>query len=110
MKTTRNGNTLTVTSSDRMSNSGWRRCGCPTWWARIGSGDDARFLEISRVAGDEYLRAYLDIPIHPTEEQELTIGCGKGRDGIRETLRIRSAATRAADAAANAARAEAATR
>lgn len=67
-----------------MSNRQYHAYGGPTWWARVGSGDTARFLPIPKVRGD--------YPLHCTVEVEddvdtIYIGAGpKGKHGVRETI------------------------
>lgn len=74
-------------STQRMSNSGYHRSGKPNWWARVGTGSEAKFLPIPRVRGDEYLTAEVDLP----EGTEVFIGAGKGKDSVRETIVIANA-------------------
>lgn len=64
-----------------MSNSGYHRSGKPNWWARLGSGDNVTWLEIPKVRGDQYLSCEVDVP----PGTKVYIGCGKGKDGVRET-------------------------
>ncbi len=70
-------------SNGRMSNTGYHANGKPNWWARIGSGDSARFLQIPRVRGDNHLECEVDVPSGTT----VYIGVGKGsHKTIRETV------------------------
>ena len=72
-----------LTTSDRMSNTGYHQNGKPNWWARVGSGDSARFLPIPRVRGDEILDCEVDVP------PGTTVYCGAGRGShktVRETV------------------------
>lgn len=70
-------------STDRMSNKGYHANGRPTWWARIGSGDSAKFLDIPRVRGDEYLNVIVDVP----PGTRVYCGAGKGtHKTVRETI------------------------
>jgi len=59
--------------------------GCPRWWARVGSGDNARFLDIPKVRGDNDLRCTVEV------EDDVTviyIGVGpNNKHGVRETVR-----------------------
>ncbi len=64
----------------RMSNSGYHANGQPNWWARVGSGDSARFLPISRVRGDAILDCVVDVP------PGTTVFCGAGK-GSHKTVR-----------------------
>ena len=66
-----------------MSNTSYHQNGKPCWWARVGSGDSARFLSIPRVRGDEHLDCEVDVPPGTT----VYIGAGKGtHKTIRETV------------------------
>ena len=82
-------------SKSRMSNRQYHIHGKPTWWARIGSGDNAVFLPIGRVRGDNYLDVEVEVP----EDTELVyIGVGpRNRHGVRETIRIARPANRDAE-------------
>ncbi len=72
-----------LTSTDRMSNSGYHANGQPTWWARIGKGDSATFLEIPKVRGDSKLDVEVDLPPGTI----VYIGAGKGSNKtVRETV------------------------
>ena len=73
-------------SKSRMSNRQYHIHGKPTWWARVGAGENAIFLPIGRVRGDCYLYATVEVP----DGTELVyIGVGpRGRHGVRETIRI----------------------
>lgn len=73
-------------SSDRMSNRQWHAHREPMWWARIGSGNAARFLDIGRVRGDDTLDVAVDVPDGTTA---VAIGVGPAnRYGIRETVSV----------------------
>ena len=68
-----------------MSNRQYHAYGCPRWWARVGSGDNARFLDIPKVRGDNDLRCTVevedDVPV-------IYIGVGpNNKHGVRETVR-----------------------
>lgn len=67
-------------TTDRMSNTGYHHNGKPNWWARIGTGSDARFLPIPKVRGDETLDVVVDVP------PGTTVHCGSGR-GSYKTVR-----------------------
>lgn len=72
-----------LTTTQRMSNTGYHQNGKPNWWARIGSGDSARFLRIQKVRGDEILDVDVDVP------PGTTVHCGAGKGShktIRETV------------------------
>lgn len=72
-----------LTTTDRMSNTGYHQNGKPTWWARVGSGDSARFLPIPRVRGDEFLDVEVDVPAGTT----VVCGAGKGsHKTVRQTV------------------------
>jgi hypothetical protein len=71
-----------------MSNTGYHQNGQPNWWARVGSGADARFLEIPRTRGDSRLCVMVDVPPGTV----VHIGAGKGTyKTIRETVRTEPA-------------------
>lgn len=61
-------------STSSMSNTGYHQNGKPHWWARIGQGDDASFLPIPKVRGDNNLDVIVDVPPGTT----VHIGAGKG--------------------------------
>jgi hypothetical protein len=66
-----------------MSNTGYHVNGKPCWWARVGSGDGARFLTIPRVRGDQMLSCVVDVEPGTV----VSIGAGKGsHKTIRETV------------------------
>lgn len=67
----------TVTTTQRMSNGGYHRCGKPNWWARVGSD----FLSIPRTRGDEFLT--FTVPSHLPAGTRIDMGAGSGKDGIR---------------------------
>lgn len=72
--------TSRLKTRDRMSNTGYHRNGKPTWWARVGSGDDATFVRIPWTRGDDYLDCVVDLP------PGTTVFCGAGK-GSRKTVR-----------------------
>ena len=75
--------TSKLESAGRMSNTGYHQNGKPCWWARIGSGDGARFLTIPRVRGDQMLSCVVDVEPGTV----VSIGAGKGpHKTIRETV------------------------
>lgn len=78
---------LRIVSNDRMSNSGYHRSGKATWWARIGSGAGAEFLQVGRERADRVLDVVVEVPAGVTE---IYIGAGKAgsRDAIRQTIRL----------------------
>ena len=83
---------VVLESKGRMSNRQYHAWNKPTWWARIGSGDNAVFLPIGRVRGDCYLYAEVEVPDDTTE---IYIGVGpRNRHGVRETIRIARPANR----------------
>jgi hypothetical protein len=66
-----------------MSNTGYHENGKPTWWARIGEGADARFLEIPWTRGDKPLDCVVDVP----PGTSVTCGAGKGtHKTVRQTV------------------------
>lgn len=67
-------------ATDKMSNTGYHSNGKPTWWARIGSGKDAKFLDIPYTRGDEYLDCVVDVP------PGTSVQCGAGK-GTHKTVR-----------------------
>lgn len=67
----------------RMSNSAYHRGGKPSWWMRIGSGDSAKFVDIPQIRGDSTLEVTVDLP---PGTASVTIGAGKGSDGVRATV------------------------
>ena len=69
-----------LVTTSRMSNTGFHANGKPNWWARIGSGDSARFLSIPRVRGDEVLDVVVDV------EPGTEVFCGAGK-GTFKTVR-----------------------
>ena len=72
-----------IRSRSSMSNTGYHQNGKPNWWARIGTGDSARFLDIPRVRGDSRLVCEVDVPAGT----QVYIGAGKGNyKTIRETV------------------------
>lgn len=69
-----------------MSKQQYRATGQPAWWARIGSGEDAEYLRLPLVRGDQYLDVTVDVP---RGTREITIGCGPNNEfGIREVVKI----------------------
>ena len=69
-----------LTTTSRMSNTGYHQHGKPIWWARVGSGDSARFLKIPKVRGDAILDCEVDVP------PGTTVFCGAGK-GFHKTVR-----------------------
>lgn len=66
-----------------MSNTGYHANGKPNWWARIGSGVSATFVEIERVRGDRKLDVIVELPPGTV----VSIGAGRGSHrAIRETV------------------------
>lgn len=69
-------------STVRMSNTGYHQNGKPNWWARLGRGESAQFLNIPHVRGDNMLDIEVDLP----PGTEVFIGAGRGTvKTIRET-------------------------
>jgi len=76
-------------SQSRMSNTGYHQNGKPNWWARVGSGVDAKFLRLPSVRGDYQLDCIVDV------EPGTVVHIGAGRGGhktIRETATTRTMA------------------
>lgn len=76
-----------VYSGDRLSNSGFRRCGGPgsgsaRWWVRGERG----FADIPSVRGDERFDEMMDL-----EAGDYMLGTGRGKDAIREPFRVTEA-------------------
>ena len=72
-----------LTTSSRMSNTGYHANGKPNWWARVGSGASAKWVEIPQVRGDRYLDCTVDLP----PGTEVFCGAGKGAyKTVRETV------------------------
>jgi len=70
-------------TTDRMSNKGYHANGKPTWWARVGAGGDAKFLQIPWTRGDDYLDCIVDVP----PGTEVYCGAGKGsHKTVRQTV------------------------
>lgn len=72
-----------IRTSNRMSNTGYHQNGKPNWWARIGNGDNAQWVSIPRVRGDDILDCLVDLPVGTT------VFCGAGKGSyktIRETV------------------------
>lgn len=72
-----------LTTRGRMSNTGYHANGKPTWWARVGQGSDAKFVEIPWTRGDSVLDCVVDL------EPGTTVFCGAGKGNhktIRETV------------------------
>lgn len=67
-------------TTQRMSNTGFHANGKPRWWARTGGGDDATWITIPYVRGDDYLDCVVDVP------PGTTVHCGAG-NGHRKTVR-----------------------
>lgn len=67
-----------------MSNRQYHAYGGPTWWARVGSGDNAIFLPIPKVRGDYPLDCVVEVD---DDVKEICIGAGpKGKHGVREKI------------------------
>lgn len=72
-----------IKSSGSMSNTGYHQNGKPTWWARIGTGNSAEWLDVGHVRGDYQLDRIVDCP----PGTKVYIGAGKGsHKTIRETV------------------------
>jgi len=72
-----------IVTESRMSNTGYHLNSKPFWWARVGKGSGAYFIEIPRVRGDEILDCIVDLP------PGTTVFCGAGRGQsktVRETV------------------------
>lgn len=67
-------------TTERMSNTGYHAHGKPTWWARVGKGDKARFLEVPWTRGDRCLDCIVDV------EPGTEVACGAGK-GNHKTVR-----------------------
>ena len=53
------------------------------WWARIGSGPTARFLDLDgKHRADRKLMAIVDVP----PGTEVVVGAGRGKDAVRLTV------------------------
>jgi hypothetical protein len=66
-----------------MSNTGYHQNGKPTWWARIGEGETAKFIQIPWTRGDKRLDCVVDLPVGTT----VVCGAGKGTyKTVRETV------------------------
>ena len=74
-----------IESSGRMSNRQYHANGKPNWWARVGSNDSVKWLEVGRVRGDDYLAVEVEVPDTTTE---IHIGCGPKGHGKRETISV----------------------
>lgn len=77
---------MRVKSKDRLSNSGFHRCGGNTsgsahWWLKASGGF---FLKVPRVRGDNYFDEELDL-----SPGVYTLGTGKGIDSIRQQIQVR---------------------
>ena len=67
-----------------MSNRQYHRTGCPRWWARIGKGDTAKFLDIPRTRGDDDLSCTVEVD---DDVSRIYIGAGPNdKHGVRETV------------------------
>ena len=64
-----------------MSNTGYHQNGKPTWWARVGQGDDACFVTIPYTRGDQPLEC--EVELEPGTV--VHIGAGKGS---HKTIRL----------------------
>ena len=72
-----------IETKNRMSNTGYHANGKPNWWARVGTGDDAKFITIPWTRGDSCLSCEVDLPAGTT----VYCGAGKGtHKTIRETV------------------------
>lgn len=74
-----------VVSSNKQSNTSYHRTGGMNWWARIGAGENARFLTIPKTRGDQLLDCEVDLE----PGTHITIGVGRGvatRRIIREDV------------------------
>lgn len=81
--------TITLRSSDRMSNTQYHKCGKPCWWARVGTGDNARFLKIPRVRGDVALDVEIDCDEESLPEGTvINFGVGNRDRGVRESYTV----------------------
>lgn len=65
-----------LTTTSRMSNTGYHSNGKPTWWARVGSD----FIKVAYTRGDAILDCVVDLP--PGTE----VHCGAGK-GTHKTVR-----------------------
>ena len=74
---------MSLRSDSSMSNRQYHAQGCPSWWARIGSGESAQFLEVGRNRGDRPLDVTVDVP---DGTAQVHIGVGRGKHGVRETI------------------------
>lgn len=87
-----------IKSSDRMHSKPYHFFGEPIWWARIGSGKNAVWLNIGRARGDKHLDVEVDVPDGTCE---IVIGCGpSGRHGVRERISVLEHAQDAVEATA----------
>lgn len=75
-------NVKVILDGTKISNSAWHRAGQPNWWARIGQGDSARFLEIGRIRGDKDLSVEVTVPAGST----IAYGVGPATGGRRYTV------------------------
>ncbi len=83
-----------IASSRSMSNTGYHANGKPTWWARVGKGDSATFLDVGHVRGDHALEVEVDVPPGTI----VYIGAGKGdHKTVRETVTTTAIAPTEAD-------------
>ena len=80
--------TVRLHSDSRMSNRQFHLAGKPKWWARIGSGDTARFLSLPDVRGDEALDCEVDVP---DGTRQVAFGVGPKDKGIRQTVSLSAA-------------------
>lgn len=75
-----------LTTTTRMSNTGYHQNGKPNWWARVGQGESVKFLIIPKTRGDEYLDCEVDVPTGTT----VYCGAGKGNyKTVRETVKTK---------------------
>lgn len=71
-------------STVKMTNTGYYYNEKPRWWARIGTGPTARFIDIPYVRGDVLLDVEVDLP----PGTQVHIGAGKGNvKTVRETVK-----------------------
>jgi hypothetical protein len=67
-----------------MSNRQYHAYGCPTWWARIGSGDHAQFMKIPKTRGDKDLECTVEVD---DDVRVIYIGAGpNNQHGVRCTV------------------------
>ena len=69
-----------LTTTCQMSNTGYHQNGKPNWWARVGSGETVKWIDIPKTRGDEKLDCVVDLPAGTK------VFCGAGR-GNYKTVR-----------------------